>query len=99
MSYVEARRELYVPLYAAAVMDTPAFARLKALYDAGECLRLYDFDGFNLHAAQRTYEEALNDVSRPFGHGILLCALLEGVDVIVWRVWEDNRLRADDGAQ
>lgn len=85
LDYVTARRRIYIPLYTRAVTRTDAWRRLQEVYEAarasGSGLRLFDFDGFNLHAAHRTYAEALADTTRPFGHSLVLCALLEGVDL------------------
>ena len=39
-----------------------------------------------------TYERALNDPNYSFGHSLVLCALLEGVDLSALRVWNCNRL-------
>ena len=85
LDYVAARRRIYVPLYARAVTRTEAWQRLREVYDgalaAGSGVRIYGFDGLNLHALGRTYGEALQDTTRPFGHSLVLCALLEGVEL------------------
>ena len=90
-SYIEARKEIYIPLYSEAAMKLPAWAQLKSLYNAGECLKLLDVDGRNLHNLDMTYEQALNDPNYSFGHSLVLCALLEGVDLSALRVWDCNR--------
>lgn len=85
LDYVTARRHIYIPLYMRAVTQTSPWRRLQEMYDearaAGDGLRIYDFDGFNPNAAGRTYAAALADTTRPFGHSLVLCALLEGVDL------------------
>ena len=91
-SYIEARKEIYLPLYIEAATKLPAWSQLKGLYDAGERLKLLDVDGRNLHNLDMTYEQALNDPNYSFGHSLVLCALLEGVDLSALRVWNCNRL-------
>ena len=91
-SYVEGRRQIYMPLYAEAAKKLPVWTKLKGMYDAGEGIRLYDVDGRNLYNLDMTYEQALNDPAHPFGHSLVLCALLEGVDLSALQVWDCNRL-------
>ena len=76
LSYVEARKRIYVPLYAKAVVKTTAFATLLGLYrDHGEVV-MWDFDGYE---AKKTFEELLNDPSRPLGHAFVLAWLLDNL--------------------
>ena len=76
LSYVEARKRIYVPLYAKAVVKTTAFATLLGLYrDHGEVV-MWDFDGYE---TKKTFEELLNDPSRPLGHAFVLAWLLDNL--------------------
>ena len=83
--YATARQRVYIPLYMRTVEQTDAWRRLQEIYaeekSRGSGVRIYDFDGFNLYAAGRSYAEALADTTRPFGHSLVLCAMLEGVDL------------------
>lgn len=92
-SYIEGRKDIYIPLYVAAATKLPAWEKLKRLYEGREHIRLYDVDGRNLYNTGQSYEEALNDPSHPFGHSLVLAALLEGVDLSRLNVWECNRFR------
>lgn len=49
LSYLAARKRVYVPAYAKLVANTPAFAQLKQLLAQGKKLALLDFDGFNYY--------------------------------------------------
>ena len=49
LSYLEARKRVYVPEYARLVAKSSAFRWLKNLVDSGEKLALLDFDGFNYY--------------------------------------------------
>lgn len=88
--YVTARQRIYIPLYTRAVTQTNAWRRLQEMYEEAESrgagVRIYDFDGLNLWAAGRSYAEALADTTRPFGHSLVLGAMLEGVDLTAVRI-------------
>ena len=78
LSYVEARKRIYVPLYAAAVQRTAAFRQLRALHSRGIVLCLWDFDAYAHLALDRTLDQVLHDPSRKMGHAFVLAMLLEG---------------------
>lgn len=78
MDYLTARTKVYIPLYANAVVKTDAFAKLKAIYDQGENLALFDFDGFDYVDKGLTYTDIINDGTRSMGHAVVIAALLEG---------------------
>jgi len=78
ISYLEGRKEVYGKLYSEMIVHTEAFKRLKTLYDEGRNIALFDFDGTDHVGLGRGYEDLINDSGRPFGHGLLLCMLLEG---------------------
>ena len=87
LSYIEARKQIYVPLYQRAVRDTESWRRLRELYEEqrayGSGVRMFDFDGQNLFNMNgRTYVDALEDPTRIFGHSLILCAMLEGVELV-----------------
>lgn len=77
LSYLEARKRVYVPTYTRAVATTAAFARLWDLYrENGRRITLWDFDGRD----GVTVREALDDPKRSFGHAFALAALLEHLE-------------------
>ena len=49
LSYLQARKKVYVPEYAKLVADSPALSYIKHLLDEGKKVALLDFDGFNYY--------------------------------------------------
>jgi len=80
-NYIQARRHIYIPLYAKAVVKTEAFATLKHKYE--ECLNsgidliLTDFDAYDHNAIGLSYEEVINNPKKKMGHAFVLAMLLE----------------------
>lgn len=82
LSYIEARKKIYIPLYAKAVQKTKAFKKLKSLYEfevelLGNDLFLWDFDGFNHKELGLNYEDVINNSKKSLGHAFVLAMLLE----------------------
>ena len=50
LSYVEARKKIYIPEYARLVTKTETFRKLKERVDSGEKLAFMDYDAFNLYS-------------------------------------------------
>lgn len=84
LGYVEARKEIYIPLYAKAVAETDAFRRLCRLRDEGRSLLLLDFDGYNIHHPwyNFTYNDAIHCPLLKMGHGFVLAMMLEGLTTV-----------------
>lgn len=78
LSYVEARKKIYIPLYANAVRDTEAFATLKKAYEMHENITLWDFDGWDYHDLGLKLTEVPDIEIRKMGHAFVLAMLLEG---------------------
>ena len=88
LGYVAARKAIYIPLYAKAVVKTEAYRRLVELRDAGKNLMLIDFDGYNPYHPHygfgsddsvRTYNDVIHCPLLLMGHGFTLAMLLEGL--------------------
>lgn len=77
LSYIEARKKIYVPLYSDAVAGTHAFAQLKTLANEGD-IWLWDFDGYDYRSLGMTLDDVLNCETRKMGHAFVLAMLLEG---------------------
>ena len=63
LSYVEARKKIYIVDYAKYVVNTEAYKWLKELYDKGNKIALIDFDGYNYyynHAKEKLYQNYIN---------------------------------------
>lgn len=81
LGYIDARKHIYLPVYAKAVVKTEAYRRLCALRDEGKNLLLFDFDGYNRHLPRYnfSYNDVLHCPILKMGHGFVLAMLLEGV--------------------
>lgn len=81
LGYVEARKQIYVPIYAKLVVKTDAFKRLKKFYDDGKDIALVDFDGYNNFRARpkMMWLDVLNCDKRKMGHAFVIAMLLEGI--------------------
>ena len=77
LGYVEARKTIYIPLYARAVAATQAFHILLDEYRRRDSLTLWDFDGYDHRALGMTYRDAVNHPTRKMGHAFILGYLLE----------------------
>ncbi len=79
LSYVEARKKIYVPLYSKAVQQTHAFKRLKEMYESSEDdIYLWDFDGYNHRYFNIDFDYVINDPTKTMGHAFVIAMLLEG---------------------
>ena len=81
MGYIQSRIDIYAPVYAWLVVQTPAFIELKSMVDAGTPVQILDMDVLSgSHAITKEFlHEQLHDPSRPFGHGYVLAGLLAGL--------------------
>lgn len=91
LGYVEARKRIYAPLYARAVVRTAAFAQLQQIFAtktseqlSAERFTLYlrDYDGYDHVAQERSIRDILNDPTRKMGHAFVLWMLLTGYDEV-----------------
>lgn len=89
LPYVEARKKIYCPLYAKAVENTDAFKMLKQIFEHRENIWLWDFDGYDHHKLNMTYQDVLDCPSRKMGHAFVLAMMLDNQ-----RLWEKK-----DGTQ
>ena len=78
LTYVEARKKIYIPLYAGVVRKTFAFDKLKKMHEEGQDLYLWDFDGYDHKACNLTFDQVINDPNRKMGHAFVIAMLLEG---------------------
>lgn len=74
LDYIEARKRIYAPLYAHAVVRTTAFDELKRLHNKGTDLILRDYDGYD-HSG-KSLSDVLNDPKKKMGHAFVLKMLL-----------------------
>ena len=68
LTYVEARKKMYIPEYAKLIVKTESYKWIKSLYDSGKKIALVDFDGYNYYydrAKEKLYNSYLNKCKRP----------------------------------
>jgi hypothetical protein len=80
LSYVEARKRIYVPLYTRAVINTRTFEKLRELHEKEAEVWLWDFDGYDHVDLGMTLKEVLNDPTRKMGHAFVLAMILAAMD-------------------
>lgn len=78
LTYIEARWKIYIPLYAQAVVGTPAFKNLRKLYTSRGEIVLWDFDGYDHRKSGMDYDDVINCETLKMGHTFVLGMLLEG---------------------
>lgn len=78
LTYIEARKAIYIPLYAEAVQKKDAFKVLKELFDSGQDIYLKDFDGYDFRKLNMSYDDVINCETRKMGHAFVLAMLLDG---------------------
>lgn len=76
-NYIEARKNIYIPLYARAVVETNKFQELLERVEE-ETITLWDFDGYDYVSSNMTLEDVLHYPNRPMGHAFVLAMLLKG---------------------
>jgi hypothetical protein len=81
LSYVEARKKIYIPAYASAVVRTESY---RMLFDTimntpnEPNIILRDFDGYDYIKMGMTLKEVANNPKKSMGHGFVLAMLLTG---------------------
>ncbi len=83
LTYVEARKKIYIPLYSAAVKEAEAFYRLRAEIESlGEAV-LLDFDAYDHRALDMTWEQVINSPDKKMGHAFVLAMLMENYETTI----------------
>lgn len=82
LSYIEARKKLYIPEYMKNVIKTDSFHKLQILYeglnDEGKDLILLDYDAYDHKSHGMTLREVVNNPNKKCGHSFVLLSLLTG---------------------
>lgn len=79
LDYIEARKKIYIPLYASAVLHEESMIKLVDEYQKYGELVLRDFDAYDHRKLGMTWEDVINNPQRKMGHAFVLAMLLEGV--------------------
>jgi hypothetical protein len=76
LGYIDARKQIYGPLYGEAVQQTAGWKTLQNLYQTTSHLILRDYDGHDHDALGLTLTQVLNNPRRKMGHAFVLKMLL-----------------------
>ena len=82
LDYIQARKLIYIPLYAKAVVKTDGFARLQDLLKQGYNLALSDFDGYDNEFLNMNIKQVVENPKKPMGHAFVLKMLLDGLILV-----------------
>jgi hypothetical protein len=77
LDYISARKKIYAPLYANAVVKTEAYERLKEIYKQRGDITLFDFDGYDYIKLGMSLQDVINHPTRKMGHAFVLAMLLQ----------------------
>jgi hypothetical protein len=76
LNYIEARKQIYIPLYQAAVKRTSAYRTLERLYLERGRLSLFDYDGYDHYELGMSLKDVINCPTRICGHALVLAMML-----------------------
>lgn len=76
LDYIQARKTIYAPVYAKAVLDGTGIERLRGLMGQADEIVLRDFDGYDYQKLEMTLTDVLNNPRRKMGHAFVIAALL-----------------------
>jgi len=76
LQYIEARKQIYIPLYQHAVKPTTAYQILERLYLEQGQLTLFDFDGYDHRQLGMSFKDVINCPTRICGHAFVLAIML-----------------------
>lgn len=78
LKYIEARKKIYIPLYANAVQKSDAYHELQLKAATASDVYLVDFDAYDHRSLGMSYDDVINCEDRKMGHAFVLAMLLEG---------------------
>lgn len=78
LGYIDARKEIYMPLYARAVRETEAYKQLEELNKGEKDLYLADFDAYDYKKLGMSYDNVIHCETRKMGHAFVLAMMLDG---------------------
>lgn len=82
LDYIEARKQIYIPLYQKACFSTPQFQQLLKEYVQRGSITIFDFDGYDHHKLGMSLDEVLNCPYRKMGHGFVLAMMIESASLL-----------------
>ncbi len=78
LGYIDARKMIYAPAYAGAVILTQSYDMLYSAVMIGHNIILRDFDGYDYIKAGMTLKDVINHPRKIMGHAFVLAMLLTG---------------------
>ena len=79
LTYIEARKALYIPVYSELVLRTRSYAMLYEWVMKGtKHIALRDFDGYRHIDAGMTLKDVINNSAKSMGHAFIIYGLLTG---------------------
>ena len=88
-NYIQSRKQIYVPEYYELMINTESIFNVKTILESGKGIVIFDFDGPRTAEGnpdcklftQELYNEKINDITFPFGHGYIVAAALYGIQI------------------
>jgi hypothetical protein len=78
LTYIEARKKIYIPLYSRSVVKSDAFNKLLNIYtNTDKDIYLVDFDGYNHKKLKMSLVDVANSEPRKMGHAFVVYDLLQ----------------------
>ena len=77
LTYIEARKKIYIPLFRDAVYKTAAYKQLESLYKLRGEITLWDYDGYDHKEFGFCFEDVINHPKLKMGHAFVLAMMLE----------------------
>lgn len=75
--YIDARKNIYIPIYSRGLIKTSAFKQLYELYKTEKKdIYLVDFDGYNHIKKGMTIRDVINCPDKTMGHAFIIYSLL-----------------------
>ena len=81
LDYIEARKQIYIPLYSWAVRTYQfrAFMDLRREWQSNDHdFVIKDYDAYDHRGLGYSWEDVINDPERKMGHGFVLAMMIEG---------------------
>lgn len=76
--YIEARKEIYFPLYIRSLTNNKTLDKLKEKVKNGDCLAIRDFDVYRFDIWEMSLIDVVNQDLRKAGHGFAIYHILTG---------------------
>lgn len=77
LTYIQARKAIYIPQYARLVSQTSAFKTLKEMHESGTNFGLWDFDGYRYDKLGMSFHDVIHSEDHKMGHAFVIAMLLE----------------------